>query len=223
MERGPGGEVSPLLGKKSPPQKKFTPPPLPKSGTGPLASALVYKNTRFSGSFHARTTLAVTHHRPRPRPRRRPRAAPPQPAHPPRFPGQRNARRPQPAQLRPQPAGPPLPDGRLRQTLNPEALLNVKIVDLSEAETRELLLCLDPLARLALTDADRTETLHRLFLPQSPLLAALFQTIGKAEYGLRSLLNTLHPKDSEIKSLATNDTWPAPTRLGELAKITQHT
>ena len=50
---------------------------------------------------------------------------------------------------------------------------------------------------------------HRLFPPQSPLLAALFQTIGKAEYGLRSLLKTLHPKDSEIKSLATNDTWPA--------------
>jgi hypothetical protein len=59
--------------------------------------------------------------------------------------------------------------------------------------------------------------------PRPPLLAALFQTIGKAEYGLRSLLKTLYPKDSEIKSLATNGTWPAPTRLRELAKITQHT
>jgi len=101
-------------------------------------------------------------------------------------------------------------DGHLRQSLDPDALLDVEIVDLSEAEARELLLCLDPLARLALTDADRAETLRRLCPPQSPLLDDLFQTVGKAEDDLRSLLNTLNPQDSDTHENPLRPKSPFP-------------
>ena len=87
-------------------------------------------------------------------------------------------------------------DGHLRQSLDPDALLDVEIVDLSEAEARELLLCLDPLARLALTDAEHAETLRRLCPAVPPVLDDLFQTVGKAEDDLRSLLHQLSPQDS---------------------------
>lgn len=50
-------------------------------------------------------------------------------------------------------------DGHLRASLNPDTLLDVEVVDVTDQEARELLLTLDPLAALAETDA---ETMARL-------------------------------------------------------------
>ncbi len=79
-------------------------------------------------------------------------------------------------------------DGHLRQSLNPQAEVEVEIVDLTEDEAGELLLCLDPLARLALTDQERAETLRQLHQVDNPTLAQLFTTVGQAEDELRQLL-----------------------------------
>jgi hypothetical protein len=88
-------------------------------------------------------------------------------------------------------------DGHLRQSLDPDALLDVEILDLDESEARELLLCLDPLARLALTDTERAETLRQLCPADTPDLRELFNTVGKAEDDLRSLLASIHPQEPD--------------------------
>lgn len=82
-------------------------------------------------------------------------------------------------------------DGHLRQSLDPDALVEVEIVDLDEREARELLLCLDPLGRLALTDPERAAMLRQLCPVDNPDLHALFDTVGRAEDALRALLESL--------------------------------
>lgn len=82
-------------------------------------------------------------------------------------------------------------DGHLRQSFDPDALVDVEILDLREEEARELLLSLDPLARLALTDQERAETLRQLCPVQDSTLQAFFGTVGQAEEELHALIGRL--------------------------------
>ena len=65
-------------------------------------------------------------------------------------------------------------DGHLRASLNPDTVLDVEVVDVSEQEARELLLTLDPLAALAETDAETMACLAELCPTDDAHLQALW-------------------------------------------------
>src|SRR5215203_2945589 len=50
-----------------------------------------------------------------------------------------------------------LPDGHLRQRLDPDMLVDVEVLDVSDEEARKLLLSIDPLAALAEHDQERLD------------------------------------------------------------------
>jgi hypothetical protein len=81
----------------------------------------------------------------------------------------------------------PLPDGRLklidghlRQSLDPDMVVDVEVLDVNDAEARALLLSLDPLAGLASNDSAILETLRRATTTASATLNALWDSIGAA-------------------------------------------
>src|SRR5262245_27875705 len=76
-------------------------------------------------------------------------------------------------------------DGHLRKSMDPDAVLDVEVLDVNDAEARALLLAIDPLAQLADYD-DRTLT----------------QLRGVAEAdsaAVRSLWQTLQAEDSTVR------------------------
>ncbi len=72
-------------------------------------------------------------------------------------------------------------DGHLRQSLDPDMLVDVEILDVNDAEARALLLSLDPLARLANHDTAVLDTLRQATTTTSAALADLWDSIGAAE------------------------------------------
>src|SRR5262245_56814892 len=53
-------------------------------------------------------------------------------------------------------------DGHLRADMDPEAVLDVEVLDVNDAEARALLLAIDPLAQLAGYDADALDKLRKI-------------------------------------------------------------
>jgi hypothetical protein len=72
-------------------------------------------------------------------------------------------------------------DGHLRQSLDPDMVVDVEILDVNDAEARALLLSLDPLARLADHDVAVLETLRRATTTTSAALADLWDSIAAAD------------------------------------------
>src|SRR6516162_1741802 len=58
-------------------------------------------------------------------------------------------------------------DGHLRAEIDPEQMVEVEVLDVSDAEARTLLLAIDPLAQLAQNDARALAELRRLVEPDS--------------------------------------------------------
>lgn len=75
-------------------------------------------------------------------------------------------------------------DGHLRASLDPDAMLDVEVVDVSDTEARELLLTLDPLSGLALTDAETAAHLLELCPVDDPHLKALWEQLAGKETDL---------------------------------------
>jgi hypothetical protein len=80
-------------------------------------------------------------------------------------------------------------DGHLRAEHDPEALVTVEIVDVSEDEARKLLLTLDPMAALAETDAAAAAELARAVETDSDALANLWQSLAQSDKAARAALD----------------------------------
>jgi hypothetical protein len=79
-------------------------------------------------------------------------------------------------------------DGHLRAEYDPDALVTVELVDVSEEEARKLLLTLDPLAALAETDARAAAELARVVETDSALLANLWQSLADNDAAARAAI-----------------------------------
>ena len=64
-------------------------------------------------------------------------------------------------------------DGHLRASMDPDMLVDLEVLDVTEEEARQLLLTLDPLVRLAQTNAAMHARLCKQTATRSPALAEL--------------------------------------------------
>ncbi|GIW83085.1 MAG: hypothetical protein KatS3mg105_4892 [Gemmatales bacterium] len=71
-------------------------------------------------------------------------------------------------------------DGHLRRDLDPDLVVDVEILDVTEEEANKLLLSLDSLAALAETDSAAAEQLRQLTATQSQALDNLWRTLAQA-------------------------------------------
>jgi hypothetical protein len=70
-------------------------------------------------------------------------------------------------------------DGHLRRDLDPEMLVDVEVLDVSDAEARTLLLSIDPLAGLAQTNAETHARLRELTPSGSAAVNALWDATAR--------------------------------------------
>jgi hypothetical protein len=77
-------------------------------------------------------------------------------------------------------------DGHLRAEIDPEQMVEVEVLDVSDAEARTLLLAIDPLAQLAQNDARALAELRRLVEPDSAAVRQLWQEIEEAGKAVRA-------------------------------------
>jgi hypothetical protein len=71
-------------------------------------------------------------------------------------------------------------DGHLRRDLDPNMIVTVEVLDVTEEEARKLLLTIDPLAALAETDDQAVGELTRLTKSDDAALNALWQRLAQA-------------------------------------------
>jgi hypothetical protein len=82
-------------------------------------------------------------------------------------------------------------DGHLRRSeLDPEAEIDVEVLDVSDEEARKLLLSIDPLAALADYDNAALERLRELTATDNASLAALWSTLQKQDQSAKEKLNS---------------------------------
>ena len=79
-------------------------------------------------------------------------------------------------------------DGHLRAALDPEQVVEVEVLDVSDAEARGLLLAIDPLAQLAEYEATTLCELRALVAPDSPAARQLWEAIEGAGAAVRETL-----------------------------------
>jgi hypothetical protein len=80
-------------------------------------------------------------------------------------------------------------DGHLRRELDPEMVVDVEILDLSDAEARTLLLSIDPLAALAETNAEVHARLRELTPSQSAAINALWDAAQQNQAQAEAVLD----------------------------------
>src|SRR5437764_5112707 len=71
-------------------------------------------------------------------------------------------------------------DGHLRASMDPEQIVEVEVLDVSDAEARTLLLAIDPLAQLADYEANTLAQLRGLVEPNSSAVRQLWDAITSA-------------------------------------------
>src|SRR6516162_963969 len=79
-------------------------------------------------------------------------------------------------------------DGHLRRDLDPERMVTVEVVDLTEAEAVKAMLTLDPLAALAESDARTISTLAASVETASESLRCLWQSLAQEAAAARDAL-----------------------------------
>jgi hypothetical protein len=72
-------------------------------------------------------------------------------------------------------------DGHLRRDLEPNMMVTVEVLDVSEVEARKLLLTIDPVAALAGKDAEVLAKLRDVTRADSTVLNDLWQSLAKAD------------------------------------------
>jgi hypothetical protein len=87
-------------------------------------------------------------------------------------------------------------DGHLRASLTPDEVLDVEVLDVSDAEARALLLTLDPLAELAGYDQDVLDRLRQTAERDSAAARSLHQALADEETAARA-----RQKEDEAKLL----------------------
>lgn len=81
-------------------------------------------------------------------------------------------------------------DGHLRQSMDPDTLLEVEVLDITDDEAHKLLLSIDPLASLAETDSKALEDLRALTCTDSDALANLWASIDQAAEQTQQSINS---------------------------------
>jgi len=71
-------------------------------------------------------------------------------------------------------------DGHLRASMDPEQVVEVEVLDVTDTEARKLLLALDPLALMAGYEAGTLSELRAMVEPDSPGIRQIWETIGAA-------------------------------------------
>ncbi len=71
-------------------------------------------------------------------------------------------------------------DGHLRRDLTPEEMVDVEVLDVSDAEARALLLAIDPLAELAGYEAETLTELRRVTEADSEAVRSLWEVLEEA-------------------------------------------
>ncbi|HYV40109.1 MAG TPA: hypothetical protein VE988_30765 [Gemmataceae bacterium] len=79
-------------------------------------------------------------------------------------------------------------DGHLRRDLTPDEMLDVEVLDVSDAEARALLLAIDPLAQLAGYDDRMLQELREKTERDSAAIRTLWQTLADADKKMRQRL-----------------------------------
>jgi hypothetical protein len=83
-------------------------------------------------------------------------------------------------------------DGHLRQgTLDPDELITVEVLDVSDDEARKLLLSIDPLAQLADYDRRALDALRQTVESDNEVLAAFWSSIQRQDAEVREQLQSL--------------------------------
>jgi ParB-like chromosome segregation protein Spo0J len=79
-------------------------------------------------------------------------------------------------------------DGHLRRDLTPDAVLDVEVLDVNDAEARALLLAIDPLAQLAATDEEVLTKLREVAEADSAACRSLREALAAEEAAVRQRL-----------------------------------
>ncbi|HMF15053.1 MAG TPA: hypothetical protein VKE94_22210 [Gemmataceae bacterium] len=100
-------------------------------------------------------------------------------------------------------------DGHLRRDLDPERVVTVELVDLSEEEAAKALLTLDPLAALAETDAKAAQILFAGLRTESDTLRGIWQGLStgtdEARKGLARSDETIAPPEQFLVLIECRD------------------
>jgi hypothetical protein len=86
-------------------------------------------------------------------------------------------------------------DGHLRRDMTPDEIVDVEVLDVSDAEARALLLAIDPLAQLAGYDDKLLEELREITERDSAAIKSLWQALGEAEKAERETLRRAAAED----------------------------
>jgi len=79
-------------------------------------------------------------------------------------------------------------DGHLRRDLTPDEVVDVEVLDVSDAEARALLLAIDPLAQLAGYDDKLLDELRQATERDCAAIKSLWQTLAEADKANRQKL-----------------------------------
>src|SRR5262245_7875105 len=87
-------------------------------------------------------------------------------------------------------------DGHLRRDLTPDEIVDVEILDVSDAEARALLLAIDPIAQLAGYDADTLAELRRVTEADSAAVRSLWEVLQDASKRTRRSLDETRDEET---------------------------
>jgi len=76
-------------------------------------------------------------------------------------------------------------DGHLRQSMDPDAVLDVEVLDVNDAEARALLLAIDPLAQLADYDEQMLGQVRSVVEAESAAVRDLWKTLEDQDEKVR--------------------------------------
>lgn len=90
-------------------------------------------------------------------------------------------------------------DGHLRAEMDPEMILDVEVLDVTDDEAKKLLLSMDPLAALATTDHDILDGLRDSISTENDALAELWANIDQSAKDLEEAMETAKKAGAEEK------------------------
>jgi hypothetical protein len=88
-------------------------------------------------------------------------------------------------------------DGHLRASITPDEIVDVEVLDVSDAEARALLLAIDPLAQLAGYESGVLDELRRVVEVDSAAVKSLWQALAESEAATRRKLLDVAEKATE--------------------------
>ena len=118
-------------------------------------------------------------------------------------------------------------DGHLRQSMDPDATVEVEVLDVNDAEARALLLAIDPLAQLAGYNTDVLAELREVAEKDSQAVASLWSAIAESEKAAKQQLDKAanagkEPLPEQFLVLVTCQNEQEQVKLLRHFKIAEH-